>query len=164
MHYMENIEKGIEEIKSKDRLKELEDSGNYLFHGSPNQIETFEPRQAYTDVDAVSVPDGEPAVFASTEIETPIFRSIFHESRFASLQGSFELGFSNGEEGHTYIHANQAAIDACQDKAGYVYVFKRDDFSQRSGTEWVAYEKVKPIAFFRSGFKDISISIQNTRV
>lgn len=161
---MENFENNLERINTKEKLQELEASEDYLFHGSPYAIDTFEPRQAYTDVDNVSVADGEPAVFASTEIETPIFRSIFHEARFTNLQGSYELGFTASDDGDNYTHANQACIDVCKDQSGYVYVFKRDDFTQRFNTEWTASVVVKPVGVFHSNFEDIGIPIQSSKL
>jgi len=159
---MEAISNQIEQISSKERLQELEASGDYLFHGSPAKIDTFEPRQAYTDVDGVPTPDGEPAVFASAEIETPIFRSIFHEDSFEGLEGSFEVGFSNSDDGSHYIHANDAAVEVCKQNTGYVYVFKRDDFTLRGNSEWVSGNEVKPMAVFSSDFEDVGLPIHSS--
>jgi|AntRauTorcE11897_2_1112592.scaffolds.fasta_scaffold15151_2 hypothetical protein len=159
---MEKIPNRIEQIHSKERLKELENSGEYLFHGSPFMVHAFEPRQAYTDVDGKPTPDGEPAVFASAEVETPIFRSIFHEHSFDGLEGSFEAGFSNSDDGSHYIHANKAAVQVCKENSGYVYVFKRDDFILRGNSEWVADKEVSPVAVFDSKFDDIGLPIQSS--
>ena len=155
---MEGIPTPLEIIESKERLKELETSGDYLFHGSPHVVSRFEPRQAYTEVSGREVPDGEPAVFASSEIEIPIFRSIFHDANFADIEGSFRTGFSSEDSGVT-IHANQAAMDLCKGKEGYVYVFKREGFSQRANTEWMSNSSVVPVAVFHSSFEDIGLPI-----
>ncbi len=161
---METIPNKLEQINSKARLQQLEATGNFLFHGSPFQVSVFEPRQAYTDDDnGQPTPDGEPAVFASAEIETPIFRSIFHESSFEGLEGSYEVGFSNGDDDNHYIHANQAAVEVCKENTGYVYVFKRDDFVLRGNSEWIATKEVKPVAVFYSSFDDIGLPIQSSR-
>lgn len=161
---MEEIPNKLEQISSKERLQELEATGNFLFHGSPFQVATFEPRQAYTDDDdGQPTPDGEPAVFASAEIETPIYRSIFHESSFGGLEGSYEIGFSNSDDGSHYIHANEAAVEVCKENTGYVYVFKRDDFALRGNSEWVATKEVQPVAVFYSSFDDIGLPIQSSR-
>ncbi len=160
---MEGIPNQLELIRSKERLRELEATGEYVFHGSPYIVKTFEPRQAYTDIDGTPTPDGEPAVFASDEIETPIFRSIFHESSYEGLEGSYEVGFSNSADGNHYVHANEAAVEACKHNSGYVYVFKRDDFVLRGTSEWVANTAVKPIAVFNSHFEDIGLRIYSSR-
>ncbi len=161
---MEEIPSRLEQISSKERLQELEATGNFLFHGSPFQVATFEPRQAYTDDDGGQpTPDGEPAVFASAEIETPIYRSIFHENSFESLEGSYEIGFSNSDDGSHYIHANEAAVAVCKENTGYVYVFKRDDFVLRGNSEWFATKKVRPVAVFYSSFDDVGLPIQSSR-
>jgi hypothetical protein len=159
---MESLPNQLEQINSKERLQELEATGDYLFHGSPFEVDTFEPRQAYTDIDGEPAPDGEPAVFASAEIETPIFRSIFHESSFENLEGSFEVGFSNSADGRHYIHANEAAVEVCRQNTGYVYVFKRDDFTLRGNSEWIAEKKVKPVAVFYSDFEDVGLTIHSS--
>ena len=54
---MEAIPQKLENIADKKRLKELEASGEYLFHGSPASVDTFEPRQAYTDINGEPTPD-----------------------------------------------------------------------------------------------------------
>lgn len=160
---MESLPNSLEQISSKERLQELESTGEYLFHGSPFKINTFEPRQAYTDVNGEPTPDGEPSIFASAEIETPIFRSIFHESSFDSLEGSYEAGFSNGDDGSHYIHASDSAVEVCKQNTGYVYVFKRSNFILRGNSEWVSGVEVKPVAVFRTNFNDIGLPIQSSR-
>jgi hypothetical protein len=160
---MEAIPNQIEQVSSKERLLELESTGKYLFHGSPSKVETFEPRQAYTDINGKPTPDGEPSVFASEEIETPIFRSIFHEGSFEGLEGSYEVGFSNSDDGAHYIHANEAAVEVCKQNSGYVYVFKRNDFTLRGNSEWVAIKNVKPVAVFRSVFEDVGLPVYPSR-
>ncbi len=157
---MEKIRNALETILSKEGLKQMEVSGNYVFHGSPSVITSFEPRQAYTEVNGESVMDGKPAIFASSEIETPIFRSIFHESNFNGLQGSFKIGFSNKEEEKSFIEANQAAINVSQNNKGYVYVFEKKYFHLRGNNEWISEQNIRPCAIFYSSFKDIGLSIK----
>lgn len=159
---METLPNKLEQISSKESLLALANSGEYLFHGSPSEVEVFEPRQAYTDIDGVRKADGEPAVFASTEIETPLFRSIFHESTFEGLEGDYELGFSNSDDGTQKIHANEAAIDVCKERRGYVYVFKKEDFRLLVNTEWVTETNVRPVAVFHSCFGDIGLPIETS--
>jgi len=162
--YREGSTEQIEEIDSKERLKVLEQSGGYLFHGTPFLLNIFEPKQAYTEnVEGVAIPDGEPSVFASAEIETPIFRSIFHDSHFQGHEGDFQSGFSNSGDKKDYINASQSAIDVCRGKEGYVYVFKREGFIFRGNKEWVAYTPVYPVAVFRSAFDDIGLPIHLER-
>ncbi len=155
---MEYIHTPLEHIHSKERLQALEASGEYLFHGSPFSIDTFEPRQAYTDIDGVRTPDGELAVFASAEIETPIFRSIFHEAHFQNLRGDFKAGFTSSNEEQT-IHANEAAVNVVKNETGFVYVFERNNFKLNMNSEWIATSEVKPVSVFYSTFDDIGIPI-----
>lgn len=160
---MESTPNNFEHIKDKGRLKELESSGQYLFHGTPSVVDEFEPRQAYTDVDEKPVRDGEPAVFASSEIETPLFCSIVNKAHFEGAEGELEVGFSNHEDTSDYAHANQATLDACRDKTGVVHVFKKDGFVFRGNHEWTADKPVKPVAIFESTFDDIDMPIQRSR-
>ncbi|MFZ2522848.1 MAG: hypothetical protein WAW92_00510 [Minisyncoccia bacterium] len=155
---MEGILNHIETIKTKEQLKELEATGDFLFHGSPHSVSEFEPRQAYTEVDGKDVPDGEPAVFASAEIEVPIFRSIFHESNLVSTPGNYRIGIFTEDSGIN-IHANQEAINVCQNRTGYVYVLKRSNFTLRENTEWISNSNVVPVAVFNSSFRDIGLPI-----
>lgn len=154
---MESGPKNIEVINTKEKLMELEASGEYLFHGSPNKIFSFEPHQAFTDQGGNRVPDGEPAIFTSSEIETPIFRSIFHESQFDGKGGTFSMGFTNGVK--PLVNANEATIEVAKNNKGYVYVFYKKDFEPHRDTEWISKKNVTPYAVFYSSFKDIDLHI-----
>ncbi len=156
---MEEVLNQLEQIGSKERLQGLEATGGYVFHGSPFIVKAFEPKQAFTDIDGESTPDGEPSVFASAEIEIPIFRSVFHEHSLDGLEGSYEIGFSNSDDNKRYIHASKAAVEVCKKNFGYVYVFKRDDFALRGNREWVATTEVKPVAVFHSNVEDVGLPI-----
>lgn len=85
------------ESQQKEKLLELEKTGNYVFHGSGFKIEEeFEPRQAYNhklkqDGTYDTIPDGQPAVFASHIIDIAIFMAIFNSE---NLKKSCRSGFS----------------------------------------------------------------------
>lgn len=157
---MEQAPSTIETITSKERLKELEESGNYVFHGTTEETVSLEPRQAYTDIEGVPTPRGNPSVFASHEIEIPIFRSIFHESRYRALEGSYSVGFADHEDGHIDLYANEAVVDLCKDVHGFVYVFDRNQFNHREGVEWISEQEVRPVAVFKTTIADIGLPIQ----
>ena len=60
-------------------LKKFEKSGEYVFHGSENLVEEFEPMQAYTMKNWKQIPDGKPAVFASPFLDYAIFMAIINK-------------------------------------------------------------------------------------
>jgi len=159
---MESIENSpeIEIIESKEKLKEMELSGHYLFHGSSDPINIFEPRQAQSALDGKSFDDGDPAVFASSEIEVPIFRSIFHPAHYESLEGNFNTEMSHGENTGVSFKVSKNAMEASLDKTGYVYVFEKNDFELRNNIEWRSFKVIKPYAVFHASFEDIGLPIE----
>ena len=156
----EDIKNPLEIIESKQRLKEMELSGQYVFHGSPHLISKFEPRQAYTALDGESFADEEPAIFASSEIELPIFRSIFHPSNYENVKGSFSTGMSHGRDMEPFFQVSKDAMEASRGEKGYVYVFEKNDFELRDNIEWRSKKVIRPRAVFHSSFKDIGLPIR----
>ena len=72
--------------ENKKHLLELEQSGNFVFHGSPVMIESLTPRQAYKSNKETGMmdADGNPAVFATPFAEVAIFRSLINGDYVAS--------------------------------------------------------------------------------
>ena len=48
-------------VTGKEKLAQLEKTGQYVFHGSPHMVEVFEPRQAmqFNRETKENIPDGE---------------------------------------------------------------------------------------------------------
>lgn len=145
------------EPTARERLETMERSGEYVFHGSPNgEIEIFEPRQAH-DYDLSTRearPDGPPAVFAAPEADIAIFRALVNGARRVDKQHSHASRMSvTTEDGHKSLHfaANRNSLDGARlpGTTGYVYVFRRSDFTQRTKegkqAEWTSLEPVTPV-------------------
>lgn len=137
-----------------NKLKEIENSGDYVFHGSPFEIEIFEPRQAYNTADEVEVPDGEPAVFASQKLDYAIFMAIINIK-------NCPRGYRSSSNGKIFKATKKTLEQITQDSDGFVYVFNKDDFLERSNgeEECVSYKPVKPLYKYPVSFSDITFEI-----
>jgi len=147
----------MKEAPSAERLElaALEASGEYVFHGSGDDLIALEPRQA---IDTKKGPDGPPAVFASNKADYAIFMAIVnkencpHGSRSRAGARSGVLSF-----GMTPETAKQLTDEA----GGYVYVFDKAQFTprERGGVEYVSYERVEPVRKIRVGKRDLPDNI-----
>lgn len=126
----------------REQLIELEKEDKYLFHGSGLQIEHFKPQQAYTIVNDKKIPDGEPAIFTSPFIDYAIFMSLINTE---NCPKGFRSGVSYNKELITFRATKKTIEQLTPEKRGYVYVFSKNDFTQRNHTEWVSYREVNPI-------------------
>ena len=128
----------------KQKLLDLESTGNYVFHGSDGEIEEFEPRQAHNFIDGENHPDGDPAVFASSVAEYAIFMAIINKTNCSKGHRS-SSGTTNGI---TTYKATQDTLDQLkEDSSGWVYVFNKDEFENRKegGVEYTSFANVRPI-------------------
>ncbi len=133
-----DIEKEVS--PEKRELLELEAEEKYIFHGSGNDVEELEPRQAHTTEGGVRVPDGAPAVFGSPSAEYAIFMAIVSKKNcpggFHSKTSWFEK--KDGGIGIRYF-ATKDTLEQIQEGAeGTVYVLDRKDFTRR-GEKSVEY-------------------------
>lgn len=130
-------------FEGKQRLLELEKTGQYLFHGSADEIEVFEPRQAYNWVNGVKEKDGEPAVFASPSIDYAI--------SMALLTSQLDVVASaENKEAEEYTLRISVAKDTFNllkpDRKGFVYVFNKNNFPDKNGpAEFVSHKSLKPL-------------------
>lgn len=131
---------------------ELEKVNKYVFHGSESLIDEFEPRQAFTVVGGRKVPDGKPAVFASPFVAYAAFMALINSTNCPKGLRSV-CSYSNGS---FVFKASRATLNQLSDQSkGFVYVFDRNDFERRNGSEWISYNKVKPIRFVEVGIQDL---------
>lgn len=150
-----------------ERLREMEQTGNYLFHGSPeSSIEVLEPRQStHTEASGEIIEDGDPAVSATPYLDLAVFRGIVNKKniRFPHTSG---FGFTRHSESNTLlfdISDEQALAEAYNNKKGYVYVFNKSDFQPYSrinipdekSMEWRSYTPVKPIEVIEVNSADL---------
>lgn len=153
------MEKNLEKQESgREKLKRLESTGFYVFHGSPEPLSSLEPRQAHNHIKKENgeyepVPDGDPAVFASGFSDIAIFMSIFNKKN-APL-GS-RSGFSSDGEGNLDFRVTEDTLNQINDSSsGFVYVFNKDDFEQRNPSEFVSKKEVRPIKVIKVFKEDL---------
>lgn len=140
-----------------EHLREMEQTGNYLFHGSPeSSIEILEPRQStHTKSSGEIIEDGNPAVSATPYLDLAVFRGVVNKKNIR-LPHTSGFGLTRHLESITPqfdISNEQALAEAYNNKVGYVYVFNKSDFQPYSrinipdekSMEWRSYTPVKPI-------------------
>ncbi len=139
---------------AKIELKTLEKEGQYVFHGSPDEVEEFEPRQAYNYHENFQEPDGAPAVFASSSAEYAILMAIINKKNCPE-------GFQSSagvENGILTFRATQSTLDQLSDKSfGWVHVFYKNLFEQRNegSVEYVSYAPVRAIKKIQVSSRDL---------
>lgn len=151
--------------KNREKLIELSKSAKYVFHGTNNgDIDIFEPRQAYNhNEDGQRYKDGNPAVFASDNIESSIFFAIMRS--FFMRGSSFSVKMISGE---LKLGATKNRIEYLKknDVFGYVYVFDKKDFFKRKerSSENVCEKKVKPVYKIKVSNKDIAVKVDKMKM
>lgn len=150
-----------------EHLREMERTGNYLFHGSPDgTIETLEPRQStHTEDSGETIEDGNPAVSATPYLDLAIFRGIVNKKNI-NFPHKSGFGLTRNSEANTLlfdISDEQTLTEAFNNKTGFVYVFNRSEFQPYSrnniaddaSMEWRSYAPVKPIEVIEVYSKDL---------
>lgn len=142
------------------RLLELEKEGKYLFHGSGFKMEKLEPRQAHSypnKNDEGKIPDGEPAVFAADRSDIAVFMAIISPP---NAQKGLRSGFTE-TKGQMKFRVTKETMDQIDNAKGYVYVFDKDDFTQRGTShEWVSNNPVSPVEIVEVTEKDLPDNIE----
>lgn len=131
-------------------LEQLEASGEYVFHGSSaGDIAQLEPRQACSN----GIPDGAPAVFASSDITPAIFMAIIG-SRKAG-------GWDTDGTTHSYFVQEDVWEQACQEEwSGYVYALGRSSFKKIKGLDWCSEIAVQPQEVVKVTSEDLPDNIK----
>lgn len=151
----------------RERLIELAETKKYVFHGSGELLEELEPRQAYNhphDSEEDAIPDGEPAVFATSKPDIAIFMSIFN---YQNAPKGSRSAYDHDEKGLRF-RVTKATMDQIHNAKGYVYVFDRNDFSPRGEipgdptayVEAMAYKNVRPVEVVEVSEKDLPEGIE----
>lgn len=126
---------------NRARLEMLQLDDQFVFHGSGLNILELQPRQAYTVIEGVNTPDGEPAVYASDLIDYAIFMALINKENCPTSTRS-SCSF---ESGRLIFGATQDTLDQLPENAiGYVHVLHRSAFDLRGGCEWFSTEIQKP--------------------
>lgn len=141
-----------------DKLRKYESSGEYVFHGSGCEIEEFEPRQAHNFINGEKIPDGSPAIFASSILDYAIFKALINKNNFPE---GYHAGVSNKGTDKLYFSASKEVIDKLDKNfSGFVYVFPKSKFRQKSINEHVSFDKIKPIEKIKVYFEDFNQPIE----
>jgi len=109
-------------------LKNLEKQDKYVFHGSENIIEAFEPGQAYTIVNGKQIPDGKPAVFASPFIDYAIFMAIINKT---NCPKGLRSGCAWNGNKLKFTATKETLEQLSKNSRGYVYIFNKSDFKEK---------------------------------
>lgn len=122
---MEHFDIGPKSPKISDERKELatlEQTGLYVFHGSPHDIDQLEPREAF-DTDRGS--EGTPAIYASPKADYAIFMAML-----APL-GRTSVGTVRHDDNTftlTFSASRRALARLTDESAGVIYVLNKQEF------------------------------------
>jgi hypothetical protein len=140
-----------------ERLARVEKTKNFVFHGSGEEIEIFEPRQAYNYVNGQQIPDGKPAIFASPNFRYAMFLAIINER---NCPNDFHSG-AGMQNGKLVFRATQKTLDQLKPESkGYVYVFEKKNFNERDQNEYYSIEPAKAIEQIEVKYEDFDMPIQ----
>lgn len=147
----------------KQKLIDLEKTGLYVFHGSGENLDRLEPKQAYNFVNGISEKDGEPAIFASSVAEYAIFMAIINKKNCP--KGSHaSVGIFTTNKSVTFKYkASQLALDQIDEQsAGWVYIFNKSDFveNRRGGIEYVRHTSLVPVEKIKVMTRDLPKPIE----
>lgn len=145
----------MESSFEKQKLKILEETGQYLFHGSMGALKILEPRQAHNYLNGEQVPDGRPAVFASSNLEYAIFMAIINER---NCPRGFRASSGYSDEGVKLFATKETLSQLSDDASGFIHVFDRFLFSPRDDNriEFVSYQAVHPLQVIQVFKRDLS--------
>ncbi|MCF7834281.1 MAG: hypothetical protein K9L98_01805 [Candidatus Pacebacteria bacterium] len=148
-----------QESKGRVRLKKLEKEGKWVFHGSGLKINILEPHQAYNypkSSGTKGVPDDKPAVFASVFADVAIFMAVVNK---LNAPYNFRSGFSVHGDNTFEFRATKETMEQIQNVKGYVYVFDKSKFKNRSTSELLSYKAVIPDEMIVVNEKDLPKNI-----
>lgn len=143
-------------LSGKALLRQLEATGQFLFHGTGQHIERFEPRQATNYVDGQNIDDDAPGVHASPLADIAIFMGLIHRGNCPA--GSYcRYEFVDGA---VRFEASQKTLDQLhhphdREIRGYVYVFDKARFKVRDEIESICYEPIVAEQCIQVGLADL---------
>ena len=152
------------ELMSENRAKllALEKTGKYVFHGTTENINILEPRQAYNDNRKTNKRerDGEPAVFATPYADVAIFRSLINP---INVKGNSSSQFGMSKKGLLFS-ATENLINQAEKKIGKVYVLDKTKFKQFKGMQCRSEETMIPLEVIEVTTKDLPKNIKTINV
>jgi len=144
----------------KEELFRLQELGEYVFHGTSEELALLEPRQA---IDEKTGADGPPAVFASDRVDYAIFMAIVNAQNCKGSAYSRAGGTTtpNGSVVLRFGMTKETANNLTDTAQGWVYVFPRSKFTQRdSSAEYTATVPVVPLQKIRVSKADLPENIE----
>ena len=137
-------------------LHTLEQTGKYVFHGSPHaNIPELNPHQPTDWPDDIEQEDGDPCVAASQFADPAIFHAV--------VRGDWRGFGQDRDDRSIFMHATQKALDLARGQKAYVYVFLKSAFAPRNGDErdmeWRSEGNQKPIQVVEVTDRDLPKNI-----
>ena len=130
------------------QLKELELSNKYVFHGSIKQLSILEIKQPFNHGEK----DGDPAVCATTNIDTALFMAIY--------RGAQQLITEKSRSGYgDSYYATKNVLDLVPKINGYIYVLPRGSFEKYKKEEYRSQSSIKPELVITVGAKDFPYKV-----
>lgn len=151
---------GLEKNKSgREKLLELEKTGQFVFHGSLDKINILEPRQSYNcnKETGKEEKDGDPAVFATPFADMAIFRALIHEK---GLEEDSESSFGIDDDGKLHFFATKNLIDRARGIIARVYVLNRDDFDNFDYIQCRSSKEIIPVEVIEVNVDDLPDNIK----
>ncbi len=144
--------------ENRAKLLDLQKSGEFVFHGSLQEIEELEPRQAYNsnEITHEQEKDGAPAVFATQFADIAIFRSLVNAEGVSGGSTS-HFGINNDE---LQFAATENLLAAAKGKKGKVYVLRKSDFDVIEDMQCRAHKKVIPVEVIEVSDSDLPSGIE----
>jgi hypothetical protein len=157
LHKTENKEN---DLSPRERLLILEKEGKFVFHGSPDNIDTLEPRQPFIfDIKSkIKEKHGEPCVVATPRADIAIFRAIVNPKNFPEKE--YASSFSINKDDTLRLCATKQVLENIKDKRGFVYVLDKSLFKKFSGMEWRSEQIIKPNGVILVTAEDLFPNIQ----
>lgn len=125
---------------------------NYLFHGSPFEIEQLEPRQSNDDQNKENE---DKAIFLTSWFINATAYAFRNKLKEFNEHYSFSMN-NNGQLPAMIFEVNNLPVDLF----GYVYVFQKDDSIIKDNheytTQYRCYHNLKPIDVIKVYYKDFA--------
>lgn len=157
---LQKTEDKEKELSLRERLLSLEKEGKFVFHGSPDNIDTLEPRQPFISniKSKIKEKHGEPCVVATPRADIAIFRAIVNPKNFPEKE--YASSFSINKDDTLRLCATKQVLENIKDKRGFVYVLDKSLFKRFSGMEWRSKQTIKPNEVILVTAEDLFPNIQ----
>jgi hypothetical protein len=155
---------GVEEIpkieqhgKNRAELLALEKTGKYVFHGSTENLNILEPRQAQNKNKRTEKMEycGSPAIYATPYADVAIFAALIkNNAKNVKEDNECEMDLEN-----LHFSATQNLLDDAKKIVGKVYILDKSKF-QLVGAEFSSDKEVVPIAIMKVTADDLPENIK----